>query len=132
MAAVTVAIVALGAMAVELGLHSRSENSDTIGETGKLSETVMNGKIEKIASSTDELTQAVPDTILFENECLETILKRMATHYGIGLRVVNPEKMGIRLFFRWETASDKEYTIKRLNNFERINLILERDTLVIR
>ncbi|MDE6755105.1 MAG: DUF4974 domain-containing protein, partial [Muribaculaceae bacterium] len=69
---------------------------------------------------------------LYENENLETILNDISDYYGTKLKIEKPASMSIRLFFRWETKSGKEEVIRRLNNFEKINLILEKDTIIVR
>ena len=56
----------------------------------------------------------------------------MSEFYGTRLKVDHPESMQIRLFLRWDPKSSREEIIRRLNNFEKINLTLDKDTIIVR
>lgn len=69
---------------------------------------------------------------LFENEPLSNILDEMSRHYGFKVRILNGGVAGLRLYFRWDPSDELPEVIRQLNNFERINLVLNGDTLTVK
>ncbi len=124
--------IALGAVALGMVMKSRPEAQES--DAVKVEPAGRAMVLQKDTALRGDLYPRLPsDTIiLFENESLGDILGQITSFYGMQLKVENPESMGIRLFFRWETKNGEEEVVKRLNNFEKINVFLAKDTVVVR
>lgn len=131
-AAALIAVVAMGAVALEIVIKQKAEEPDSLAAKENLVDTPSGGQRAEQQLTDSENKLSSDTTLLYENENLETILNDISDYYGTKLKIEKPASMSIRLFFRWETKSGKEEVIRRLNNFEKINLILEKDTIIVR
>ena len=127
-----VAVIALGAVAFEIGLNRSSETQDSRTPKDNIVNISVNEQKDGSSEAEKEGEVETDTIILFENESLEKILGRMSEFYGTRLKVDHPESMQIRLFLRWDPKSSREEIIRRLNNFEKINLTLDKDTIIVR
>lgn len=105
--------------------------------------TSVNQKVETVTESVIIATQ--PDSIksveciqantagivVFDDETLETIMSKIATHYGYQVVFDENASKSLRLYFRWNQAIAVEEVIERLNNFEQIKLTVKDKTIKV-
>lgn len=65
----------------------------------------------------------------FENEELEDILSEIADYYHLRTEFRDDEIRHIRLYIKWNKAQSAEAMVERLNGFEKVNVILDKDLL---
>ena len=65
----------------------------------------------------------------FENEELEDILSEIAAYYHLRTEFRDDEIRHIRLYIKWNKAQSAEAMVERLNGFEKVNVILDKDLL---
>ena len=139
-AASIAAIICASAVAVAAGIAVTFAVSEhraaTVAETEK-------DKTEAIAlapSTEDTATKEAEqrDTIVadmtpvtFENEPLETIMKKIAEAYGVEVKFNNKEAASLHLYYKFDPALPLGEVIGQLNTFEQINITRNGDTLNI-
>ena len=69
--------------------------------------------------------------VMFENEPLETIMKKIAEAYGVEVKFNNKEAASLHLFYKFDPALPLGEVIEQLNTFEQINITRNGDTLNI-
>lgn len=74
---------------------------------------------------------AAPETIVFDNEPLETIISHIAEYYGYKAEFSTDAPKTLRLYFRWNQAQTIEEVVESLNNFEQIHLTVKDKTIKI-
>lgn len=79
----------------------------------------------------EETPVAVPETIVFDNEPLETIANRIAEYYGYKAEFSSDATKALRLYFRWNQAHTLDEVVESLNNFEQIHLTINDKTIKI-
>lgn len=108
--------LALYAMATRMGIMEvQAEVKEQQADT-----TVCDNK------STDEYRH------LYDNETLSTILSDMAAHHGLNVIYRNTEAKDIRLFYRWDKTESLEQSIAGINAFERFNIEIRGDELIVK
>lgn len=65
----------------------------------------------------------------FENEELEDILSEIADYYHLRTEYRDDEIRHIRLYIKWNKMQSAEAMVERLNGFEKVNVILDKDLL---
>lgn len=65
----------------------------------------------------------------FENEELEDILSEIADYYHLRTEYRDDEIRHIRLYIKWNKTQSAEAMVERLNGFEKVNVILDKDLL---
>ncbi len=91
-------------------------------------------QIERVDINPDdsEQTPIITETILFDNQPLDTILTEMTKYYSCELTFLNEDVKSLRLYFKWNQAAPLEDVIEELNNFEQINIrIDDHNTLIV-
>ncbi len=71
------------------------------------------------------------ETVVFDNDSLETIISEIATYYGYEVIYYTDKSKALRLYFRWNQALPIEDVVESLNNFEQIHLIINDKTISI-
>ena len=71
------------------------------------------------------------NTIVFENAELQDILKELASHYGLRTEYRNEEVRHIRLYIKWNKAEEAQVMIEHLNHFEKVNITLDHDLMIV-
>lgn len=79
----------------------------------------------------EDTPATAPETILFDNEPLETIANRIAGYYGYDAEFSTEAPKTLRLYFRWNQAHTINEVIESLNNFEHIHISVKDNTLII-
>lgn len=139
-AASIAAIICASAVAVAAGIAVTFAVSEHRAAT--VAETV-NVKTEAIALAPAAEVTAAKDTVqrdtivadlapvMFENEPLETIMKKIAEAYGVEVKFNNKEAAALHLFYKFDPALPLGEVIEQLNTFEQINITRNGDTLNI-
>ena len=132
-ASVTVAVISITAVAAIVGISVSSLND----KENLLSEKEVTETIKVIVNQEDSIrvlpgspTQSF-ETIIFDNEPLEVIMKQMGDFYGYKIEFNNDNAKSLRLYFRWNQTSAINEIVESLNNFEQIHLTLEGETIKI-
>ncbi len=86
---------------------------------------------EGITTATTDTVTTSGETVVFENEQLETIMSAIAGRYGVQLNYADPSAAQLRLFFRWKPSMPIDEVVERLNSFEQINITLKDNILTI-
>lgn len=139
-AASIAAIICVSAVAVAAGIAVTFAVSEhraaTVAETA-------NVKTEAIALAPAAEVTAVKESehgdtimadmtpVMFENEPLETIMKKIAEAYGVEVKFNNKEAAALHLFYKFDPALPLGEVIEQLNTFEQINITRNGDTLNI-
>ena len=69
--------------------------------------------------------------IMFEDESLETIMKKVADTYNVRIRFDNGQTATLHLYYKLDTALSLDEIVSQLNTFEQINIELNGNTLTI-
>ena len=117
---------------VGVGIHRISNGSSATNprvETTIVTEDATSQS--NVVNSYDLYDEKSPETVVFDNETLETILTRIGSYYGYTVTFNNDAAKSLRLYFRWNQALPIEDIAASLNNFEQINLTIVDRTIKI-
>lgn len=78
------------------------------------------------------LTDSIPQTRIFENMTLDKITQELALYYNKELDIQNPKANELRLYYKWELKDELESVVNDLNHFDRVNLVVEDDKLIVK
>ena len=67
----------------------------------------------------------------FENEELQEILQVLSDHYRVELVFHSEQSRHIRLYTKWDTTAPLQQMIERLNGFEKVNLRLVDNHIIV-
>lgn len=88
--------------------------------------------IQSDTISSVEATKAkAAEIIVFDDEPLETILKKISEYYDCKVTFSNEASKSLRLYFRWNPENTLEEVVEQLNNFEQIHIIIKDKTIKI-
>lgn len=120
-----VLVCAVYALSVTLGLAPNI----FFDEGGAIAESAT----RKVNSIESELTQGDDDSesVLFDNVALADILSDFGAYYDLSLHYNSDEVKSVRLYFNWNKSLTLDENIASLNTFEKINIKLDGDTLII-
>lgn len=77
--------------------------------------------------ATDDVTQVE----ILDDVTLETLLTRMAAHYGVMLRFADNAPRAMRLHFEWDKSLTLERNVQLLNNFSKLSVCIENDVVTV-
>lgn len=127
--AVAVASCSVLAVGISVGIRKSSPQSQVEANLMPGDTTITSITTPAIV---DTLTMKVEtEPILFDGETLQTILGRMAPHYGVEVVYGNETSKNIKLYYKWDPAVPVEAVIGEFNTFDRIRISLKGDTLKI-
>ena len=69
---------------------------------------------------------------IFENTPLDEMVTEIAHYYNKVADIQNEQAHELRLYYKWEPQDALESIIKDLNHFDRVNLALEDDKLIVK
>lgn len=72
-----------------------------------------------------------PETIIFKNQSLDSILSVIAEAYGASLNIKTDNTKDLRLYFQWNQSLPLEEIVAQLNNFEQVNIKLNNKIITI-
>jgi len=132
-ASIAIGIASLAAVAAVVGV---SINYAINKKTETQITEVMQATKENVASSdtmvvVEEVPAVAPETIVFDNEPLETIINRIAEHYDYKTEFSTAAPKYLRLYFRWNQSQTIYEVVESLNNFEQIQITVKDKTIKI-
>ena len=132
-ASVTIAIISITAVATIVGISVSSlnnkENQPSKNEVVATKEVVEN-QDNSIKSTSNSPIQSF-ETVIFDNEPLESIMKQIGDFYGYKPEFNSENARSLRLYFKWNQASTIKEIVESLNNFEQIHLTIEGGNIKI-
>ena len=132
-ASVTIAIISITAVAAIVGISVSSlNNKENLPSEKDVTEEieVIENQIDSIQATSDSPIQSF-ETVIFDNEPLEVIMKRIGDFYGYKTEFNSENARSLRLYFRWKQASTIQEIVESLNNFEQIHLTIKGGTIKI-
>ena len=104
--------------------HSQqTEVQDTTAITNKISAPAVR------QTAHEDQTPIEPKT--FENIPLKDIAAELAKAYHISLEIRNDETAALRLYYPWNPQMSLQQVVEELNRFEKVQLTLTSDKLII-
>ncbi|MDE6336169.1 MAG: DUF4974 domain-containing protein, partial [Muribaculaceae bacterium] len=83
-----------------------------------------------ISPDESEQTPNMAETVIFDNQPLDSILTEMTSFYSYKLNFSNENVKTLRLYFKWNQALPLNGVIEELNNFEQINIRIDDHTIL--
>ena len=77
------------------------------------------------------MTEADDSLHTFQNAELQDILNAVSTHYQLHTKYRNGEARHVRLYIKWNKAESVDSMLQRLNKFEKVNLTLSGDHIIV-
>lgn len=133
-ASVTIAIAAFTAVAAIVGVgihHIISNHEVTPEEIEVVSEPITIPVQSDTIRSVDADEAQAAEMIVFDDEPLEIILKKIAEYYDCKVAFNNEASKSLRLYFRWNQENTLEEVVERLDNFEQIHIVNKDRTIKI-
>lgn len=85
-----------------------------------------------IVPSVTVTDQDTADSVLtFQNAELQEVLKAITTHYHLQSEFRNEDARHVRLYMKWNRNEDVEMILERLNRFEKVNITLVSERLIV-
>lgn len=113
----------------------------TVSVSHRNSAPIAEGDMEKtagfVAAATDTLSvqtdtvKAEVAPVMFENEPLEVIMKKVATAYDVEVKFENKDAASLHLYYKLDTALPLDEVVSQLNTFEQINIRRKGNILTI-
>ncbi len=82
--------------------------------------------------ATEEITDSIPQTRIFENVPLDEMVSELASYYNKVADVQNAQAHDLRLYYKWKLKDKIEDVMDDLNHFDHVNLVLEDDKLIVK
>ena len=94
---------------------------------------VQNINSPKNDATAETLTaDSIPQTRIFENTPLDEMVSEIAHYYNKVADIQSEEAHELRLYYKWEPKDSLESVIDDLNHFDRVNLAIEDDKLIVK
>lgn len=77
----------------------------------------------------DTLSSA--SSMVFDNVALDDMLEAIAAYYHVEVSFESPQSQSLRFYFVWNRADGLAQTIAKLNRFERVNVKIENDQIIV-
>ena len=75
---------------------------------------------------------SIPQTRIFENTPLDEMVSEIAHYYNKVADIQSEEAHELRLYYKWEPKDSLESVVDDLNHFDRVNLAIEDDKLIVK
>ena len=82
------------------------------------------------SSPLEGLGEATP--VIFNDVTLDVMLTEIAKAHHATVEFQNEQPRQLRFYFVWKREDSLEQVVKKLNNFEAVNITLENQTLTVR
>ena len=129
-AAAIIAIVAITACATGIGMRlylSGPAVTETTAQTGIDALTPdISGRVMP-----EDSTAILPETIIFENQRLDVIVRQIAERHGLKAGFRSPATAALRMYLKWETSTPVEKVVETLNTFEQIDIEIIGDSIAV-
>lgn len=86
----------------------------------------------KNVSSAESQSQPAAKSIVFDNATLEQIIQEAAEFYGLNYSFEREEARQLRLHVKWNQQQPIDSFVNRLNWFEKFNITLHDNTIIIK
>lgn len=94
---------------------------------------VQNLNSPKNSADAETLTaDSIPQTRIFENTPLDEMVSEIAHYYNKVTDIQSEEAHELRLYYKWEPKDALESVVDDLNHFDRVNLTIEGDKLIVK
>ena len=94
---------------------------------------VQNINSPKNDATAETLTaDSIPQTRIFENTPLDEMVSEIAHYYNKVADIQSEEAHELRLYYKWEPKDSLESVVNDLNHFDRVNLAIEDDKLIVK
>lgn len=133
-ASIAIGIASLAAVAAVVGVSVNYALNDKNAEVSANEVAIVENTTVTPAdtiAAVDEAPATAPEIIVFDNEPLENIAKRIAEYYGFKAEFSTDAPKSLRLYFRWNQAQPLDDVVESLNNFEQIHLTVKDKTIKI-
>ncbi len=127
-AIVLVALTCGVVVATSIGISHSLESRRHATEVPEVQEVTPAQEVAGVEEITGENAEKI---ILFKDETIVDVLKTVADHYGVKTSVGEGAPVDIRLFFQWDPSQSLVETVEQLNNFEKINISVSDNTLIL-
>lgn len=87
---------------------------------------------DTVAPPSESPSAKLTSPVLFDNASLGEIVETIAKTYGVKARFEVESKRQLRLFYKFDPKKTLQSIVDQLNNFEQIDITLERSELVVR
>lgn len=137
-AAAVAAVVVTAAVAVAVGVGISFSIPDGAGadeDSAREAEAVESIGRQATAGAATGVTDSIADIsepVVFEDETLSAILTRIGRAYGVTVRFTRPDVRDLRLYFSWTPSTPLAEVVNDLNNFDRIDIVLKDDTMIVK
>jgi len=75
---------------------------------------------------------AVTQPIVFDNVSLDKIARTIADYHHKEAEVKNDQAAELRFYFVWNQTDSLQTVVEQLNQFERVDIVVENDKLIVR
>lgn len=133
-AGIAIGIASLTAVAAIVGVGIRHINRNQVQPVSEV--TAIPAKVD-VTSQPDTIASfevkedAAPETVVLEDEPLDTIMSMIAAYYGVDVVFKDDSSKTLRLYFRWNQTLNVEEVVARLNNFQQIHMTVKDKTIII-
>ena len=127
-AAILISIITISGLAFA-AIHFVRNHEGKPAETEQLSATVEARTADAGKQPADTTVSIQP--VVFDNVTLDSILPRIARHYGYTVNFRNEQPKSLRLFFTWNPQDSIQKVTDKLNLFEQFHIELEEQTIII-
>lgn len=83
------------------------------------------------AAADSVATGDVPQMEILDDVTLETLLARMAEHYGVTVQFADDALRTVRLHFEWDKSLTLERNVQLLNNFSKLSVSIENEVVIV-
>lgn len=118
-----------GASIAALLLNKDTVKNDALRIEGGHSESIKTIKVD--ADTTKADTIAVEPRV-FDNVSLEIILQEVATAHQVGVVYQDQKSRHLRFHFVWKREDCLDQVVEKLNNFESVNIEVEKNKLKVK
>ncbi len=94
---------------------------EPVAEEATVVATALPAATEAIITPVDTVRTA-SESMMFENEPLDAIMKEVAAAYGVEVKFNNKEVASLHLYYKLDTSLPLNEVVEQLNTFEQINI----------
>ena len=109
-------------------LSSHGEDTNTAVPAGK-TVVVPSGDGTDTSLGSDS-TAVAP--VVFDNVPLDQMLTEMSAHYGVETLFLSDSARHLRFYFVWNKEQPLQRVVETLNRFERLDIVIDHDKLIVR
>lgn len=117
--------------AITIGHHL---NEDKAKEQVEQNQTIPMSSTEAVMTKSDSTittADASPDMKEYRDASLEMVVMDMAAHYAKQVSFADDDVKSIRIFFKWDRSGSLEENIDKLNHFEKFDISIENDKIIV-